>query len=857
MLDSGDGCGEARFGAAGDRAFAPPDTPPQYARERTFRELHLKLALRIDMESKTVSGTATHRIAAINDGLREVVLDAQGLRIHAVRDGSGHALGWETRGDTLVVRLAKPAKEAAAFELRIRYTCSPRKGLYFTAPDDAYPDEPRTVWTQGEEMDNRSWFPSYDYPNETFTTEVLATVDQRFQALSNGRLVSETHDARKRTRTFHWLQDRPHPNYLVALAVGEWDRKAWDADGVPVQAYVPKGMGRSIDLCFSRVPDMVTFFGRVTGLKFPWAKYAQVCVPEFIFGAMENTTLTILNLDYLTDERAYPDYNADSHLAHELVHHWFGDWVTMKSFAHTWLKEGFANYFECLWWEERFGKDEFLVYLEDMRRRYFEEADHEYVRPIVTHAFVDPKEMFDAHTYDKGAAVLHMLRSLLGDAGWWKGIRAYLAAHGGTAVETDDLRAAMEQATGRTLGGFFEQWLCRPGHPEFEVSWSWDGRTRQAEVRVRQTQDTGGGVPVFRVPVTLEFLSEGRTWRETVQVGKADERFRFSCREPPRAVLFDPDGALLKRLVFRREAEELRWLLAHAEGGWPRMEACAALGRMGPPEDAVAVLEEVLRTDPRWTVRRAAALALGDVGTPAARDALLRSVSEPDSRVRVGIYEALGRFSRDDLVFEALAEAYAEEDKVYAAAAAAAALGATRHPRAFETLVAGMDRTSHMEVIARRAAEGLVALRDGRGVDVLLRRTRDGEPEMRRHAMAVALGRLGRAVEDRRMDVLEHLVGLARDRNRRTKLGAIEGLGELGSSLAVPALEAVYEGEVLWSFKKRARRALRKIREAQAERAPSTERQKALDAAHDEARELGARLARLESSVDAIDRADG
>ena len=849
MSEGADGCGGGHAGSAVDRAFAPPDAPLQYARERTFEEIHLRLELAIDQEARTVSGTATHRLVPINDGLREVVLDQQGLHVRGVRDGSGRALEWDAHGDTLRVRLAKRYKSGEEFELRIRYSCMPRKGLYFTAPDAAYPEKPRTVWTQGEEMDNRSWFPAYDFPNQKFTTEIMVTVDERCKAVANGRLVSVKHDPKKATRTFHWLQDKPHPSYLVALVVGEWDTKEWVADGIPVQAYVPKGRGKDIELCFSRVPEMVKFYGRVTGLKFPWDKYAQAAVPEFIFGAMENTTLTILNENYLTDERAYPDYSADSHLAHELVHHWFGDWITCKSFGHTWLKEGFANYFECLWWEEHLGKDEFLVYLEEMRQHYFEEADHEYVRPIVTHRFVDAKEMFDAHTYDKGAAVLHMLRSLLGDAGWWKGIRAYVVAHAAAAVETDDFRVSMEQATGKSLAGFFDQWLFRPGHPEFEVSWSWDSRTREAEVRVRQRQETEDGVPVFRIPATLEFASDDRTWRETVHVEKADHTFRFPCRERPRAILFDPDGVLLKRLVFRRGAEELRWVLAHSESLWPRMEACAGLAKTGEPAGVVPALEAALRQDPRWPVRRSAAIALGGVGTVAARDALLRSVSDADSRVRVGIYEALGRFREDAVAFEALAKAYERDGKYYPMAAAAVSLGSTGHPKAFETIVAGMDRPSHNETIAAKAAQGLIALRDERGVSIVMARTKYGEPEMRRHAMAVALGRMGRILEVRRMDVLEHLAGLTKDANMRTKLGAIEGLGELGSPLAVPALEKLYDGEVLWSYKKRARRALRKIREAAAEAGPSVEQQKALDALEQEFEELRRRVAALESRM--------
>ena len=182
-------------------------------------------------------------------------------------------------------------------------------------------------------------------------------------------------------------------------------------------------------------------------------------------------------------------------------------------------------------------------------------------------------------------------------------------------------------------------------------------------------------------------------------------------------------------------------------------------------------------------------------------------------------------------------------------AAAAEALGATGHADAFDVLAEGMDRPSHAEVVADYAARGLAALHDPRGIGLLMARTRYGEPEMRRFAAAVALGRLGRDVESRHLDVLEHLAGLTRDANVRTKLGAIEGIGTLGSALGIPVLERIYDGEVLWSFKKRARRALRKIREIQAGGRARAEQQRALDALQAENETLRRRLAALEERV--------
>ena len=843
-----------RIGAFADLEFASPDTPQQYARDRTFQLHHLKLEIQIDDEARTIAGTATHRLSPINDGLTEVTFDHFDLTFHKVSDERGTDLAWETFGESLLVHLGNARKAGEIFELRIEYEANPRKGLFFVGPDKEYPKLPRIVWSQGEEMDNRAWFPSYDYPNQRFTSEVIATVAERYKAVANGRLVSETHDARKKLRTFDWLQDKPHPNYLIALVVGEWDTKEWDADGVPIQAYVPKGCGQYIDLCFDRVPHMVKFFGRVTGQKFPWDKYAQVCVPEFTFGGMENTSITILYEYCLTDEKAYPDYTSDGLLSHELAHQWFGDFLTTKSWGHLWLNESFADYFEQLWWEDYYGKDEFLVHLEGLREGYYDEAEKEYKRPIVTNRFVDAEDMLDAHTYNKGCGVLHMMRTVLGDDLWWKAIRHYVKKHALTNVETADFKVAIEEATGRNLDWFFDEWVYKAGHPEFEVAWSFDDKLKQVELKVKQTQKIEGDVPVFRMPVVVEIATSEGVTRETVQVEKVEHTFRLAVRQRPKAVLFDPDGTLLRGLTFKREKDELLWVLAHGKGIWARMEACQGLSKFLGDPAVIDALENALTKDTFWAVRREAASALGDVGTDRARDVLSRSVTGQDSRVRRAIYAALGKFHEDDEAFNALAKAYTEDGFYYPMASAAAALGETKHPKAFETIVQGMDRSAQAEIIFRQAASGLATLRDPRGIDVLVERTAYGVPELRRFGAATSLGKLGSFHETRRDDVMDHLVDLTRDRNYRTKLGAVAGLSELAYPKAIPHLERVRQGEVLGPVKRNARWAIKKIRDTHAENAKRLEQQQELDKLKDENKELRTRLGGVEAKVDALSK---
>lgn len=836
----------------GEKAFAPPDAPEHPPRDRTFLLHHVRLEIAIDDRARTISGTVTHRLSPINDGLTKIALDAGDLNIRTVVDDGGHEQEYELHGETLSIHLRTTHKAGEAFELRITYDAKPRKGIFFIGPDKANPKRPRVTWTQGEDMDNRYWFPSYDYPNQRFTSEVLATVDEKYEVLSNGRLVGVSADKRRKTKTYHWSLDQPHSNYLIALAVGEFESKEWDADGVPVLAHVPKGLGSFLDRTFQNVPDMVRYFGEVTGQKYPWPRYAQVCVPEFVVGGMENTSMTTLTEYCLTDEKAYEDYRPEGLLAHELAHQWFGDFLTCRAWGHIWLNESFATYFQVLWWEHFFGKDDALMQLEADRESYFEEASKSYKRPIVTMKFVEPSDMFDRHTYEKGGNVLHMMRDKLGDDLWWKAIRAYVKKFAGQNVETNDFKEAIEEATGRNLDVFFDQWLFHAGHPEFEIAWSWDESAKQVELRVKQTQEVKDPVPLFKVSAFVELAGPDRSLKVSIRIEKADQVFRFDAPRRPRAVLFDPDDTILKKVTFKKPRDELLWQLANAGSVWPRIEACRGLGKLAGDPAAIEGLASALKKDKFWAVRQEAAAALGEIGTTAARDALLGGAKDKDSRVRRGVYRALGKFRKDEVAFKALAKAYREDGWYYPMNAAALALAETRHAQAFETILKGIDRRSQAEILTRGACMALANLRDERGFPELEKRTTDGYFEMVRHGAAWAVGKLGSYHESRRDEVLELLSTLMRDENYRTRLGATLGLGELGYAKGEDELQRAGEAEPMGHLRTSARRALAALREKHAEAAKKVEQQEDLDKLKDENKELRARLTSVEARVDAI-----
>ncbi|MGE5597230.1 MAG: M1 family metallopeptidase, partial [Hyphomicrobiales bacterium] len=476
----------------GDRAKWPRDRPVDIR--------HIALDVALDVPAKTVRGTATHTVAAKNDRLDAVEFDAVEMRIGAVRvDGAPAKFTYD--GERVRVQLSPARDRGSEFQVAIEYEATPRIGLYFVGPDEGYPDKPVQVWSQGQDEDSRYWYPCYDYPNNKQTSEIRARVPGNWFALSNGRLLAEEANA-DGTKTYHWKQERPHSTYLITLAAGEFSRIDASRPDLTIDYYVEEKDVPAGERAFANTPEMVKLFERVTGVKFPWAKYSQIVVRDFVFGGMENTSATTMTENILFDEKAARDHTSDSLVSHELAHMWFGDLLTCRDWSHGWLNESFATYCEVLWYEHHFGTDEYRQYVIETMNDYLAER---YRRPIVNNVYRDPIDIFDRHLYEKGAMVLHTLRGVLGDDQFFRSIQRYVTTNQDGNVVTQDLINAIDTETGRNMEWFFEQWVYRPGHPEFKVSWSWDEDAKLATVNVKQTQKTENNVPVFRVPVTIDF----------------------------------------------------------------------------------------------------------------------------------------------------------------------------------------------------------------------------------------------------------------------------------------------------------------------------------------------------------------
>jgi aminopeptidase N len=801
--------GGAPDGVAGPTRFADAQSRRHDARDRTMDVRHTVLRVSFDWERRSVEGFVSLTLRPITPAARSVELDAAELRIRRVTLEGAREIPFRHDGEKLRIDLPQALPASGDPVVTIEYDGTPRKGLHFVGPDEGYPGKPRQIWSQGEAEDNRYWFPTYDYPNDKATSEVFVTVRAGETAISNGYLVGISEEPARGRRTFHWKMDQPHSSYLTSVVVGEFEQHDDAFGDTPVQYFVPKGTGREMTMrSFGLTPDMMRFYSDSIGVRYPYAKYAQTCVHDFIFGGMENITATTQTVATLHGPEAEPERSSQGLVAHELAHQWWGNLLTCRDWAHIWLNEGFATYFEALYREHRDGLDEFRYDLLKDARAYLEEDSKEYRRAIVTNVYSDPMDLFDSHTYPKGAWCLHMIRGILGDELFWRSIRRYAETNAWKNVVTDDLRRAIEEATGRNLDWFFDQWLLRGGHPEFRVETDFDPDTSLLHVSVTQTQAVDDLTPIFRMPVDVEVRTSAgaRTWR--VEISKASHEFVLPVAEPPLLVRFDPHHWILKTLDQPRTLAELQFAALHDDHVAGRALVAEELGRRTGDPAAARILEMMATADAFWGIRAEAAEALGRVGGTAAWAALRVCLADRDSRVRSKAAAALGGARGDAESIVALRERFESDSSPFVRAEALRALARVQAPDAAELARKALGADSPQEILRARALDALADLEHPEATSIAIEWTRYGKPTDARIAAAAVLARIGEGSRAAR----ERLVEMLEDRNFAARRAALAALRDLGDPTTAGALEARAKVDADGRLRKAARAAAQSVR---------------------------------------------
>ncbi len=859
------------------RSFELPDDRVQYAPDRPADVKHVKLEITLDFDQETVSGTACTTFAALYEEVKTVTFDAVELSIESVTIDDKR-VAYSATNRKLIVTLDRTYHNGEEFTIAVTYYAKPRTGMHFVKPALEDPTRPVQAWSFGQPRYHSYWFPCHDAPNDRATTEIIVTVPSQFLTVSNGNLLSVKENGA--TKTHHWRHDVQHAAYLMSLVVCDFAVIEDRYNGKPVNYYVRKDRKEDAPLLMGKTPQMMQFFSAYTGVEYPYDKYAQTVV-ELYTGAMEHTTATTHSFALLMDKRASLDVDMVPVVAHELAHQWFGDLVTCRDWPNGWLNEGFATYFEELWGEHDLGRDWFQQSMLELKEWYMGEDKH-YRRPIVYHVYHDDGfELFDGHMYGKGAWVLHMLRHQLGEASFRRAIKTYLGRYREREVITADLERAFEESTGRSLAQFFQQWVYSGGYPAFEVNCSWDNEHNMAKVKVKQTQKVDDLTPCFVTPVDLTFTvptsddaakdehtKETRTVSMRVTVGEdgqIEQSFYVPLEREPILVRFDPEGWLLRSLKFDRSTRMLRYQLAYDSEVLGRIEAAGALGEKDDQESFEA-LKTALNRDSFWSVRAAAASALGTMGNEKAQTALIEALEQLDptelSRVRVAIADALGQFQapqRAELAqrsTQALRAVLERGDVSYRVeSAAAAALGKTRTEGSVEVLTKLLERPSWMKIVQRGVFNGLGASGDDRVVDIIAGYL--GNPEsypMMRSAAANGLWTVGRNRIEYSENARQHAVtalcnAVEHDTWSPVRTVAAMALAPFNEKRAIDPLERAASRELDSHTQRQMRLTAHALRSSEKDEEQFKGIRKDLDEMREENRKLKEQLGALEARV--------
>jgi aminopeptidase N len=624
-----------------------PDTVPVYraTAELTNDIIHTKLDVRFDYKKQHVLGKAWITAKPYFYPQNAITLDAKNFDFHKITlENSATPLKYTYKDNQVTIDLGKTYTRDDKYTVYIEYTAKPNegeaggstaitsdKGFYFINPDESEPDKPRQVWTQGETESNSRWFPTFDKPNEKMTSEIYITVEDKFKTLSNG-LMKDSKKNNDGSRTDHWMMDMPHAPYLVMMAAGDFAVVTEKWQGKDVMYYVEPKYEKYAKTIYKNVPEILTFFSDRLGVKYPWQKLAHITVRDYVSGAMENTTAIVYGDFMFGTERELidKDYN-EIVVAHEMFHHWFGDLVTAESWSNLTVNESFADFSEGLWLEHKYGMDAGDYHRREAMEGYFGQAEQN-MHNLVEFKYQNREAVFDAHSYNKGGGILHMLRNFLGDEAFFAGLKKYLTDNQFKTGEAHQLRLAFEEVCGQDLNWFFNQWYYAAGHPQLEISYTYDETAKQVSMKVEQKQEMKENVPaVFNLPVNVDiYQSAGKpAKREKIRVTKRTQTFTFDAPTKPELVDFDADRMLLAQKADNHTEEEFIFMYDHSARYLARAEAVESL-RQSKTKAAQATLAKALN-DKYWAIRQDAIQAYPIKDDPSVLDKI-SEIAEKDTR---------------------------------------------------------------------------------------------------------------------------------------------------------------------------------------------------------------------------------
>lgn len=676
-----------------------PDFQPVYRASETILTdlIHTKLEIEPHWETSTMSGIATITAKPHFYETDSLILDGKGMIINSVKR-DGQPLKFIYKDDFIRINLGKTYTRKDKYTVVIDYVAQPEKrktggsaaitsdkGLYFINPRGEDEGVMPQIWTQGETESSSVWFPTIDSPNAKTTQEIFIKVDAKYETLSNGKLIS-SQNLKDGKRIDHWKQELPHAPYLFMLGIGEFKvvKDSYtkpDGSKMDVHYYVePEWEPYARDI-FGETPEMIRYFSKLLGVKYPWDKYHQIVVRDYVSGAMENTGAVIFGDFVYKNDRELLDGNSQAIIAHELFHHWFGDLVTCESWSNLPLNEAFANYSQYLWDEHRYGLDEAAYYAEKEAEGYYQSASFQGYHDLIWFDYDEKEQMFDGHSYNKGGRILHMLRCYLGDDAFFEGMKNYLVTNQFKPAEFHQLRLAFEEVSGEDLNWFFNQWFLASGHPNLDFKY--ELQPGKVVVTAEQKQDFSK-FPLFVLPFEIAVFDDKGKHVHKVKLDQRIQTFEFPVNGTLKNIIYDDQQMLLARITEKKPSEfyvhqyrngekykarlaglmkgtknkELRQLMileALNDPFWHiRAEACNRVSKLKDAnrDVGIAKLRQMASSDPKSSVRKSALKKLEQILSDNEVEPILTNAIKNDSSYSVvtGALMNLAKFNPNKAV---------------------------------------------------------------------------------------------------------------------------------------------------------------------------------------------------------------
>jgi aminopeptidase N len=770
--------------------------------ERSYDVLHYKLDINVDLEKKNIDGSVTTTLVPLF-ALDSIIFDAENIKIKEIKLDQNKLI-FNSTNNKLIIYLNKKYFEKDTLKFLVKYECSPKNGygLNFFKPDSNDRSKLYQCWSQGEEELNHFWFPCYDFPNDRMTSEMLITVNEKYTAISNGRLIEIKENKINSTKTFHWLQDKEHVTYLISFVIGEYEKISDKYNNIPVEYYVYKNLVDDAKRIFPETIEMIDFYSKKIGVEYPWDKYAQIIVQDF-FGGMENTSATNL-IDNIPDKRYYENdekFNRfySTIIAHELAHQWYGDLITCKNWEHLWLNEGFAEFMAGIFKEYKFGKDASKLYFLNELNSYININSKS---RMVTASFRSN------NVYQKGALILNMLRYIIGEDNFWKAMIYYSKKFSNRCVITKDFKESVEKITSKDLDWFFNQWVYKAGHPFFNVDYNYNKNNKILTLNVRQTQKQDSLTGIFKTPVDVKIITSNMKYFRTINIDSQKNSFEFSNIEYPLLVSFDPDNYIIKQIDFKKSTEEYIYQLRNDDNILGRMEAAGNLKLKCDTDEVYNTLKYSLLNDTSWSVRAEVLKSLSNSRREETIDLLFNAYKDKNSLVRQDIIRSLASFKKNKKVSQFLRNAM-NDNSYNVITSVIQTIVSVDSSEAFDFLVQFIDKESFRNMIQDYILGALVKIRDERAVPYFVKYSETGKSRLAQNTCIVGLTQHA----ERHPELYDFFIKNLKSSHSYFRRMSVNGLGSIGDKKALINLEEMQKSEtnsmVLESIKK----ALKKLNE--------------------------------------------